>query len=100
MTGDCVAPKDYFNTKTMTENLLPIRNGCVLDIVSLEKRKRVKNGFFTYELDSDNSKITLNRLSNKYARKMMMTHTHTYLTEILDKLEFYEVFLRVLRPGR
>jgi P4 family phage/plasmid primase-like protien len=68
----------------MTENLLPIRNGYVLNIVSLEKRKRLKNDFFTYELDSDISKNTKDAESFiKQVCPKDDDDAYTYLTEIL-----------------
>ena len=84
MAGRSVVNEDFFNQKTLTKNLLPIRNGYCLDIVSLEKRKRKKKDYFTFETDTDLSEKT------KDAEDFLKQYcpdkdndTYTYLTEIL-----------------
>ena len=84
MAGRSVVNEDFFNQKTLTKNLLPIRNGYCLDIVSLEKRKRKKTDYFTFETDTDLSEKT------KDAEDFLKQYcpdkdndTYTYLTEIL-----------------
>jgi hypothetical protein len=53
MAGRSVVSQEFFNKKTLTQNLLPIRKGYCLDLVTLEKRKREKNDYFTFETNND-----------------------------------------------
>ena len=84
MAGRSVVSQEFFNKKTITQNLLPIRNGYCLDLVTLEKRKRKKSDYFTFETNNDLTENT------KDAEKFLKQYcpnkdndTYTYLTEIL-----------------
>jgi hypothetical protein len=44
MAGRSVVSDDFFNQKTLTKNILPVRNGYCLDLITLEKgnvRKKI-----------------------------------------------------------
>ena len=83
MAGKSVVSKDFFNTKIM-KNLLPIRNGYCLDIVSLKKIKRKKTDYFTFETDNDLSENT--KEAEAFLKKYCPdkdNDTYNYLTDIL-----------------
>ena len=84
MAGRSVVSQEFFNKKTLTQNLLPIRNGYCLDLVTLEKRKREKNDYFTFETNNDLTENTKDAEAflKQYCPKKD-NDTYTYLTEIL-----------------
>jgi phage/plasmid-associated DNA primase len=84
MAGRSVISDDFFNQKTLTKNILPVRNGCCLDLITLEKRKRKKRDYFTFVYDAD---LTEKRKDAEgFLREFCPkkdTDTYTYLTEVL-----------------
>ena len=50
--GDSVVEFALFDSKTQTDNILPVRSG-ILDIVTLKTRPRRKDDYFTFALDVD-----------------------------------------------
>ena len=48
--GDCMCSESEFNQKMLTDNLIPIRTGC-LDLTTLEERPRTKEDMFNFCLD-------------------------------------------------
>ena len=48
--GDCMVQERLFNSKMVSDNLLPIRDGCI-DLRTLEVRARVKEDYFNFFLD-------------------------------------------------
>ena len=48
--GDCMCSETEFNKKMLSENLIPIRTGCI-DLTTLKVRKRTKEDMFNFYLD-------------------------------------------------
>ena len=48
--GDCMCSESEFNKKMLTDNLIPIRTGCI-DLATLEERPRTKEDMFNFYLD-------------------------------------------------
>ena len=84
MAGRSVVSDDFFNQKSLTKSILPVRNGYCLDLITLEKRKRKKRDYFTFEYDADLTEKTKD--AEGFLREFCPKKdkdTYTYLTEVL-----------------
>lgn len=60
---------DFMNQVNTSEHILPIKNGRVINLKTLEIRERVREDYFTYELDVDYTKEQPN--ASKFFSQLM-----------------------------
>ncbi len=84
MAGRSVVSDDFVNQKTLTKNILPVRNGYCLDLITLEKRKRKNKDYITFKYDTDLTEKTKDAegILREFCPKKDKD-TYTYLTEVL-----------------